>query len=173
MRIYETCYLHSERYNHAASIFKLELSRAHTCTPRPVRFASVHAWLRHLLRDDIMRPALLMITTRPVVCMSRKHIVLSPDPPSSGWGLGMRLESTWPAVGTVDGRGYNDQQKGTFCDSRGLCQMIQSTFKPVFCWFRLIGYIYELIRLLDFKIGKFCGDSDDNRKTGYLHACTR
>ena len=35
-------------------------------------------------------------------------------------------------MGTVDGWGYDGQQKGTFCDAHGPCQMIQSTFKPVF-----------------------------------------
>ena len=44
-------------------------------------------------------------------------------------------KSTWPAVlvGMVDGHGYmHGQLKDTIYDARGLCQTIQSTFKPVF-----------------------------------------
>ena len=65
----------------------------------------------HSARD---RSAMLMTSTRLVVCMSIKH--------------------RWLAVlvGTVDGRGYNDQQKYAICDTRGPCQTIQSAFKLVF-----------------------------------------
>ena len=57
--------------------------------------------------------------------------------------------------GTVHGHGYNGQQKDAICDVRGLCQMIRSIFKPVCCWFRLIGYAYELLRCLDVEIWQF------------------
>ena len=55
-------------------------------------------------------------------------------------------------VGMVDGHGYDDQQEDAICDLHGLWQMIQSTFKPIFRWFWLIGYTYELLRCLDLKI---------------------
>ena len=35
-------------------------------------------------------------------------------------------------VGMIDGRGNDGQQKDVICDIRGLCQMIQSIFKPLF-----------------------------------------
>ena len=71
----------------------------------------------HLHRDDIMKPAMLVKSTRPVVCMSR------------------------PAVGTVNGHGYDGQQQ----QQKKLFVMIMDRakqFKPVFHRFRLIGYLY-------------------------------
>ena len=55
-------------------------------------------------------------------------------------------------VDKVDGSGYNGQQKDAICDARGLCQMIQSILKPVFCGFQLICYANELFRCLDVDI---------------------
>ena len=49
-------------------------------------------------------------------------------------------------VDMVDGHGYDGQQDDTIYDVCGLWQMIQCTFKSVFCWFQLIGYAYELLR---------------------------
>ena len=84
---------------------------------------------------------MLTISTRPVVHrpvmhMSRKHMACQ-------------------SVGMLDGHGYDGQQKDTICDICGPWQMIQSTFKPDFHWFWLIGYDYELLRCLDVEIWRF------------------
>ena len=34
------------------------------------------------------------------------------------------IENTWPAVGMVNGRGYDSQQIDTICDADGPCQTI-------------------------------------------------
>ena len=67
--------------------------------------------------------------------------------------------STSPAVGMVDGYGYDGRQKDAICDICGPCLTIRSTFKPVCCWFQLIGYTYELLRCLDVEIWQFRGDN--------------
>ena len=85
---------------------------------------------------------MLTISTKPVVRMSRKHMA-------------------WVQVGTVDGHGYDGQQVDTICDICGSWQMIQSTFKPVFRWFWLIGYTYKLFRCLDL-------DRQTDRWTDYF-----
>ena len=51
-------------------------------------------------------------------------------------------------VSTVDGCGYDGQQKDAIYDVRGQCQTIRSTLKLVFRSFRMIGYAYELLRCL-------------------------
>ena len=89
------------------------------------------------------RPVKLMIYTRPVVHMSRKQ---------------------WPAelvlMGTVNGCGYDGQQKDAICDVRGPCQTIQSTFKPVF--FADFGYLVaQMPRCQDLTI--FVVINDNNR----------
>ena len=33
----------------------------------------------------------------------------------------MYVHEQWPAVGTINGRGYHVQQKGAVCDTHGLC----------------------------------------------------
>ena len=76
---------------------KLELSGAHTpCAPS----------VCSLLHRD--RPVMLTISTRPVVHMSKKLMLIV-------------------VVGTDDRRGYNGQQIDAICDVRGPCEMIQST----------------------------------------------
>ena len=77
--------------------------------------------------------------TRPVVLvhMSREHMVL-----------------LW-IVGTVDGRGYDDQLEYIICDACRPCHLIRSILKPVFCQLRQIGCIYESLRCLDLKIWLF------------------
>ena len=88
--------------------------------------------------------------------------------------------STSPAVGMVDGCGYDGQQKDAICDVRGPCLTIWSTFKPVCRWFRLIGHAYELLRYLDVEIWRFSwwqqtdGQTDrwtDSPITLPLHMC--
>ena len=79
-------------------------------------------------------------------------------------------------VGTVDGHGYDGQQEDAICDVRGSWQTIQSTFKPVYCWFRLIGYAYKLLRCLDLEIWQFLWwqQTETDRQTNYftpVHAC--
>ena len=77
-------------------------------------------------------------------------------------------------VGMVNGHGYDDQQEDAICDVRGPWQTIQSTFKPVYCWFWLIGYAYELLRCLDLKIWRFSWWQQMDRQTDYFipaHAC--
>ena len=61
-------------------------------------------------------------------------------------------ESTWPAVGTVDRHGH---QKGTICDTCGLCQRNRSILKPIFCQFRWILCAYMSLRYLDLKMWWF------------------
>ena len=81
---------------------------------------------------------MLMISTRPIVHMSRKH--------------NDYIAAVLVLMGKVDGRGYDGQQKDTICDVCEPCQKIRSKIKPVFRWFRLIGYTYELLGCLDVKI---------------------
>ena len=82
-------------------------------------------------------------------------------------------ESTWPAivlvqVDPVNGHGYDGQQEDAICNVCGLWQTIQSTFKPVFRWFRLIGYAYELLRCLDLKIWWFSWWQQTDRQMDYF-----
>ena len=76
---------------------------------------------------------------------------------------------TWPVVrmstsmdksctcnmGTVDGCGYDDQQKYTICDTCRQCHSILSILKPIFLWIRQICCIYNSLRYLDRQIWQF------------------
>ena len=99
---------------------------------------------------------MLTIYTRPVVHMSRKHMACS-----------MLVQ-----VGRIDGYGYDGQQEDTICDVHGPWQTIQSTFKPVFRWFWLIGYTYELLKCLDLETWQFSWwpqmDRRTDRQTDYF-----
>ena len=114
------------------SPYKLELSRVHT-----PRTPSYIFYLQSLLHRN--RPVMLMISTRPVMHMSRKHMA---------WNVLVQ-------VGTVDGRGYDVQQEDAICNVRGPWQTIQSAFKPICCWFWLIDYACKLLRCLDLEIWRF------------------
>ena len=70
-------------------------------------------------------------------------------------------------VGTVDGRGYNGHQVDAICDACGPCQMIQSTFKPVFLliqtdWIRL--RITQMPRYQDLEISVATTDGQTDRQ---------
>ena len=60
-------------------------------------------------------------------------------------------ENKWPAVGTVNGRGYDGQQIDAICDAHGPCKMIQSILKPFF----LPIWTYYFHRCLDVQIRRF------------------
>ena len=87
--------------------------------------------------------------------------------------------STSPVMGMVNGCGYDSRQKDTICDVYGLCLTIQSTFKPVCCWFWLISYAYKLLKCLDVEIWQFSWWQQMDRRTNgqtdrllYSCACT-
>ena len=71
-------------------------------------------------------------------------------------------------VGMVDGCGYDGRQEDAICDVRESWQTIQSMFKPVFRWFRLIGYAYKLLRCLDLEIWRFSWWQQMDRHVDWL-----
>ena len=117
-------------------------------------------YLHHCSMQTCIVDDLYPTHTRPVVLvhMSREHMVLL------------------CIVGTVDGRGYNDQLKHTICDTCRQCHLIRSILKPVFGQLRQIGCIYESLRCLDLKIWLFCGrrqqQQQQHNQIFISYACT-
>ena len=62
------------------------------------------------------------------------------------------VESTLPAVGMINRRGYSCQQKLKYCSP---CQTIQSILKPVFCQIGQICCIYNSLRCLGLEIWRY------------------
>ena len=92
----------------AASYTQLELHRAHT--PRALGICDTYM----VVNMADLRTAMYAYIYRQLVRMSR---------------------STWTAVGTVNRRGYDDQQIDAICDAP--CQTIRSILQPVFVDFDL------------------------------------
>ena len=63
----------------------------------------------------------------------------------------------WPAVGTVNGHGYNVQQKDAICDAHRPCRTIRSTLKRDFRRFQhlLCLRVALMPTLVDVEIWRF------------------
>ena len=75
------------------------------------------------------------------------------------------MQKVLVGMGTVDGCGYDGQQKDVICDVRGPCQICERFevhSSQFFRWFQLIGYAYESLRCLHVEIWRFswCPDAD-------------
>ena len=57
-------------------------------------------------------------------------------------------QKTWPAVGKVNGHGYDGQQLHTICDSVKRFEAFWVSFSPL----QLVHYAYNLLRCLDVEI---------------------
>ena len=84
--------------------------------------------------------------------------------------------STWPAVGTVDRRGYGGQQRGTinFVMLVGCVNRFEAHGSQFFIKFDGCC-TYKSLRCLDFKLWQFFVDDNDNDRINYftLCACTQ
>ena len=74
-------------------------------------------------------------------------------------------------VGTVNGCGYDDQQKYTICDACRLCHLILSILRPIFHWNRPIRYVYNLLSRLDLEIRRFLCPQYNNNRTECFTPC--
>ena len=114
---------------------QLELYRAHVCTLCTPCYLHV-CMQHHATLDIIVDDLYLYRILRGQLC---------------AWAEGCCIL----IVGTVDGCGYDGQQKYTICDDRRLCHSIRSIVRPVFCQIRQICCPFESLRCLDVKIRQF------------------